>query len=282
MRMSNTMITTWMACPLQARFRYVDRLPTKKTSRMTFGICAHQALEFYNNTGDIDRAINLFLDLWDNPEKANAVPEIWPKGTTHGGFRSKGIALLEAYHEKQGWEKRIILAQEHRFLVPIGEHELQGVVDLLEVKKSGRGKPTVKIVDYKTGSKQPYKNTLRLNTQFTIYDYASRQPEFWLGNGEGFPPIAPNAEELWETYKDVPRRAIYFHLLGCKEIDAGERDEADFMRLYRVIVEIARAREHEVYVPCLSADTCVFCDFTEPCGVKIPEREYSDDDDNWF
>lgn len=276
-----------MKCPLQARFKYIDKLPSKKTSRMTFGICAHQALELYNNTGDIDKAINLFLDLWDNPEKAKAVPEIWPKGTSHGGFRSKGIELLKTYHEKQGWEGRDIIAQEHRFLVPIGEHEVQGVVDLLELKKSGRGVPTLRIVDYKTGSKQPFKNTLRLNTQFTIYDYASRQPEFWFGNKADlnwYPPIAANADELWEEFKSIPRRGIYFHLLGCKEIDAGERDEMDFMRLYRVITEVARAVESEVFVPCLSGDTCVFCDYTEPCGVTIPDRDPSDDpdDETWF
>lgn len=282
MRVSNTMITTWMNCPLQAKFKYVDRLPTKKTSRMTFGICVHQALEDYNIRGDVERAVEIFLDLWDNPEKANAVPEIWPKGTTYGGFREKGIDLIRDYHERQGWESRHIVAQEHRFLVPIGAHELTGVVDLLELKKSARGKGTLRIVDYKTGSKQPYKNTLRLNTQFTIYDYASRQPEFWLGNGPDFAPIAPNAEELWEKLKDIPRRGIYFHLLGSKEIDAGERDDADFMRLYRVIEEVVKAVEHEVYVPDLSAETCVFCDFTDPCGVQIPEREYPDNDETWF
>jgi CRISPR/Cas system-associated exonuclease Cas4 (RecB family) len=287
MRVSNSMIETWMKCPLQARFRYLDKLPSKKTSRMTFGICVHAALEFYNNTGDVDKAVNMFLDYWDNPEKVKAVPEIWPKGTTAGGFRSKGIELIQTYHEQQGWGKRTILAQEHRFLVPIGEHEVQGVVDLLEVKKSARGVPTLRIVDYKTGSKKPYKNTLRLNTQFTIYDYASRQPEFWFGNKSDlnyYPPMPGDPEELWETYKNVPRRGVYFHLLGCVEVDAGERDEADFMRLYRVITEMSKAVENEVFVPCLSADSCVFCDYTEPCGVKIPEREHSENDDDigWF
>lgn len=282
MRVSNTLMETWMKCALMGRFKYVDRLPSKKTSRMTFGICVHSALEHYNITGNVETAVEIFLDLWDNPEKANAVPEIWPKGTTYGGFREKGIDLIRDYHAKQGWESREIVAQEHKFLVPIGEHELQGVVDLLELRKSGRGKNTLRIVDYKTGSKQPFKNTLRLNTQFTAYDYASRQPEFWLGNGPGYPPIAPNAEDLWEKHKDSPRRGIYFHLLGSKEIDAGERDDQDFMRLYRVICEIAKAVEHEVYVPTLSADSCVFCDYTEPCGVKIPEREYPDNDETWF
>lgn len=281
MRMSASRMGMWMKCSLMAKFRYVDHLPTKRTSRMTFGICVHAALEQYNIDGDGPAAVALFTDLWDNPEKINATPEVWPKGTTHGGFREKGIEVIKTYHEKQGWESRIILAQEHKFLVPMGKHELQGVVDLLEIRKSGRGKNVLRIVDYKTGSKQPYKTDLRLNLQFTIYDYASRQKEFWVGNGPDYPPLAPNGEELWEKYKDMPRRGIYFHLLGCKEIDAGERDEIDFMRLYRAVSEIARADELKVYVPCISGETCHFCDFTEPCGVRIPEQQYSDDE-NFF
>lgn len=270
-----------------ARFHYVDRLPTRKTSRMTFGICVHAALEGYNEDGNLEKAIALFEDLWDNPEKVDATPEIWPKGSpSHGGFRSKGIEMLKTYDEKQGWENREVLAQEHRFLVPIGDHEVTGVVDLLEVKKSGRGKSVLRIVDYKTGSKQPYATDLRLNTQFTIYDYASRQPEFWLGNpkaedGEKFQPIAPNAQELFERFKSVSRRGIWFQLLSCKEIDAGPRDEADFMRLYRAITEISRAMEHNVYVPCISGDSCFFCDYTEPCGVPITIRT-DERDDSFF
>lgn len=285
MRVSNTMVQTWMSCALQAKFKYKDHLPTKRTSRMTFGIVVHATLEHYNITGDIDSALAMFEDLWDNPEKVNAEIEIWPPGTTHGGFRQKGLEMLRSYHDKNSWDDRIILAQEHKFLVPFGEHELTGVVDLLEMRKSGRGKNTVRIVDYKTGSKKPYKNTLRLNTQFTIYDYASRQPEFWLGNKHDFnkyPPIASNAREAMEAYGKLPRRGIYFHLLGGSEIDVGPREDADFMRLYRVVKEISRAWEQEIFVPTLSGDSCVFCDFTEPCGIKIPEREYPDDDEAWF
>lgn len=282
MRMSASKLDTWMKCPLQAKFKYRDHLPTKRTSRMSFGVVAHAALEQYNLHGDVDKAIALFRYLWDNPETIGAEVEIWLKGTSHPVFMEKGIELLKNYHSQQGWDKRVIIAQEHRFLVPMGVHELTGIVDLIEVRKSGRGKAVVRVVDYKTGSKQPYKNTLRLNCQFTIYDYASRQPEFWLGNGTDFPPISNNAEAQWKAYKDLPRRSIWFHLLTCKEIDAGERDEQDFMRLYRAIKEIDKAWEADIFVPDISADNCVFCDFTEPCGVKIPEREYSEDDQTWF
>lgn len=284
MRMSASRLDTWNRCSLQAKFKYEEKLPTRKTSRMTFGNCVHAALEYYNTSGDVDGAVGMFEDYWENPEKIDAVPDIWPKGTTYHGFYEKGVEMLRTYHEKQGWADRIIIAQEHKFLVPMGRHELMGYVDLIEVKKSARGKAVVRIIDYKTGARQPFKPELALNQQFTMYTYSSLQPEFWLGNGPDFPPIAPNAEEMWEKYKDTPRRAIWFHLMTCKEVDAGDRDEKDYMRLYRMITEIEKAIENDVHVPCISGDSCMLCDFTVPCGVTIPPRDQkvSDDDEHWI
>lgn len=282
MRVSASLLEMWMTCSLKAKFRYIDHYPTKRTSYMVFGIVCHAALEHYNEHGDIKAALKLFEELWDDPSKINVEIEIWPKGTTMGGMRERGMELLKSYHEKERWDPKTIIAQEHKFLVPMGVHELTGVVDLLEIRKSGRGKEVLRVVDYKTSKRQPpSKDTLRLNTQFTAYSFATLQKEFWLGNGPDYPPIAPNAEELWERVQGLPRRNIWYHLNTGKEIDAGQREDADYLRMYRAVTEIARAVEYEVYVPDISADNCLYCDFQKPCGVEI-KREYDDNDENFF
>lgn len=277
MRISASLLKTWMGCPLQARFKYVDHLPDVSNAKTAFGSCVHHALEHYNQTGDVERSIEIFKDVWDDPAKIGAEFAWWPKFTTFAGLRNRGIEVLREYHEKQKWENRLVLGAEHRFRVPFGEHELVGIVDLLEMKKSGRGKNTLRIVDYKTNAKAPSIGELRVNVQFTAYHYASMQPEFWLGNGPDHPPV-PDGQNLWDRLQDAPRRAYWYHLMTNKEIDAGERDDADFMRLYRVATEISRALEHQVFVPNISGDTCVFCPYTEPCGLPIPKADRDDDD----
>lgn len=265
-----------MSCQLKAKFKYVDKLPDKKTSRMFLGIACHEALDWLNHqdTLDVDGAIDVFTASWDD-----AFPqiEIWFRGDTFEGLRSAGIAMLREHCEKLEWNNRIVIGSEHRFLVPFGKHEITGAVDLIEVRKSGRGKDVLRLVDYKTASKKPYKNVLFLNTQMTLYHYASMHPQFWFGNEEDygqFPPLYTKdqtTEELWERYQPPhARRTIWFHLRDGKEIDCGPREQSDFMRTYRAVSEISRAMEHEVFVPNISAESCTFCPYTEPCGVTIP------------
>lgn len=278
-RLSASRLSTWMTCPLQAKFQYIDRLPRKQNASASFGSCMHHALDVYTRTHDVEGAVATFKDVWTNPEKLGVTPETWPQRQTFGGLMARGLDMLRDYHEKLKWENREVIATEHKFLVPFGEFELTGAVDLLEVKKDSKGKPTLRIVDFKTNQRAPFISNLRLNIQFTIYDYASRQPEFWAGNGPDFPGI-PNGEWLMEINKDLPRRGVWYGLLQSKEYDAGPRDDADFLRLYRVAREMKKALEHDVYVPNISGDSCTFCPFTKPCQLPIEPRTYNPEDES--
>lgn len=278
---SASQLSTWMTCPLQAKFQYVDRLPTRQHASATFGSCIHAALEHYNQTRNVDKSIEIFKDLWKNPEKIGSVPDMWAKGTSFGSFMERGPQMLLEYHEKCKWESRTVLQTEHKFMVPFGEHHLRGFVDLLEIRKSARGVPTLRIVDYKTSKKQPFRTDLLLNIQFSVYVFASLQPEFWLGNGPDYPKL-PDGDRLWEEMQDVPRRAVWYHLMTHKEIDAGPRDDTDFMRLYRVASEVSRAHEAKVFVPKISEGTCGWCSFTEPCGIPLTAEVDKEEDEAWF
>lgn len=274
MRVSASMLSKWMTCPLQAKFHYIDKIPSRKTSAMVFGNVVHFALEHYHHHKDVDEAVEMFKKAWDDPSELDLNIEVWMRRTSAGSYREKGITLIRDFHERYSRESRTLLASEHPFKVPIGEHEITGYVDFLEVVKSGKGGQLLRIVDLKTGAKQPYFDALRNNIQFTIYDYASRQPEFWLGypGDETFTGF-PNGGEMWDKYRNAKRMGVWWHLSGDKEINVGEREQADFDRLYRVIDEVTRAIEHEVYVPNISGDSCVWCDHTVECGLTIPSSE---------
>lgn len=279
MKVSISTLKTWMSCPLQARFKEVERRPYKQNAKASFGVCIHEALEQYNNHGDVDRAIDRFLETWDDPSILNVVPEVWPKYTSYGKLREKGIQVLRLYDEKNKWENRQIITQEHRFCVPIGDHLLSGIVDVVEAKRSGRGARSLRIVDYKTNSKAPTKMQLAMDIQFTAYVYASLQPEFWLGNPEETARSSqdylavPNGSMYMEAFHNVDRRAVWHDLWNNKEIDAGRRDDMDFLRLYRCITEVANAIEKEVYVPNISGDSCTWCDYTDLCSAVGPIRD---------
>lgn len=276
-----------MNCPLAGHLKYDQALPVYgNNAKGVFGKCIHAALEHYNNTGDIAAAIVIFNDLWANPEKVGAPIDtlVWPNRMSFGGLKERGLEILRSSHDRMNLQKRDVVAVEHPFLVPFGRHELNGIVDLVEVRKSGRGKNLLRVCDYKSATKQPNYGELFLDIQFTIYVYASLQPEFWFGV-EGNPdfPALPNAKWLHEMYFDLTRRPIWVHLWNNKEIDAGPRDDEDFMRLYRLCDEVERAVTHEVYVPKVG-EHCTICDFRDNgCPVTIPTREeVAAQDDAWL
>ena len=279
MRLSASRMQTWMTCPLQAKFQYIDHLPRSQSAAATFGSCVHKGLEVLCLTGKVDNAIAVFKDRWTNPERYNIAPETWPKGTTFGSYMGKGIAAIQAYHDKNKWMKHTLIASEHGFVVPFGDFELTGYVDMLDFAKDKSGRETVRITDFKTNARAPWVGALRLNIQFSIYDYASRQPEFWTGSGPDFPGI-PNGEWLYETSKDMPRHNSWYGVMQGKEWDAGERDENDYLRLYRVAKEIEKAIEHDVFVPNISGDSCRFCPFIDPCKLPFDPRTDQEEEGN--
>lgn len=268
MRMSASRMKTWMSCPLQAKFKYVDGLPQPENSSGLFGKAVHSALEAYNKSDDVERAIATFERQWED-----ATPKIeeWTRGTTFGGLRERGIKMVTGYHDLARWEDRTVVATEHKFLVPFGPYELFGFVDLVELRRNNAGEQEIHVVDYKTNKKKPYVNNLHLDVQFTVYVFAAMQPEFWLGGGE-YPALCD--EELWrDNLSHLRVRPLWYHLETNQNIDAGLRDDADFMRLYRCCDEIHRASEANVYVPNISGDSCGFCPYKKPCGLPLPVRD---------
>lgn len=271
MRFSASKLKTWMKCPMQAHLHYDLKLdsPTNN-AKAVFGTIIHACLEHYNHTGDVGVAIATFKDLWGNPEKVGAPVETlwWPKMTSFMSLRTRGIDLLTKFHAQCEWDKRTVVATEHPFLVPFGEHELTGYVDLLEVRLSGKGKQLLRVCDYKTASRRPNMAELALDIQFTVYMWAVQQREFWFGDGTPDFPSIENAEWAWELYSQLPARAIWVHLWDHRDIDAGPRVDADFLRMYRVCTEIEKADRLQVHVPSIG-DACLFCDYKEPCAMQV-------------
>ena len=273
MQFNASQMRVWMTCALQAKFQYEDQLPRLQNAKASFGTCIHKALEQYNNDGNVQVAINSFKEWWAHPELLGVKPDVWPKYTTYNGLRERGIEILTEYHEKLKWDGRTVIATEHPFKVPFGDHELSGVVDLLELRRAGNGHLTLRVVDYKTNTKQPSFVMLRFDIQFTAYMYATEQPEFWTGHpGTKYVGI-PDGENLYERLKKTKRKAIWYHLWTNKEIDAGERDDGDYERLYRLADEIDKAKEASLYIPTINADNCLYCPYTDQCRFVLPVKQ---------
>jgi len=261
MRYSASMMSTWMRCPQQAKFKSVLKLPESQHAKTTYGTCVHEALELLNKTGDIEKAVARFKETWDDPTILDAEIDVWPQNLSWGSLNERGVSAIRRYHDDNKWETRKILASEHRFLVPFGKHTLSGIIDNLEITGAGANKE-LRIIDYKTSSYVPTFLELRSNTQFSCYFWATHQPEFWEN--------IPDGEKLFESLKNTKRRGVWYSLWNHRTVDVGPRNDLDYERLYRVMLEIERALEADVYMPNLSAESCMYCSYIDLCAVTIP------------
>lgn len=274
MKFNPSLIKNWMGCPLQQKLSQTPigkTLPRLTSGNMAYGTAVHAALEAFNEGSTLEEATEFFITIWDNPKLVdNEVDYYYPR-TSYGQFREKGIEVIKDYAESREWDAREVIATEHRFCVPFGEHTLSGIVDYLEYESVT---DTMYIIDLKTG-KRPSADQLAMDVQFTSYLYAPSQIEFWIGNPEEGERYAgfENGEELYEKYRNSTYVGIWYDLRNNKEYRVAPRTDQDFKRLYYCCESIASAVEHDVYVPDISADTCKWCDYKSICPSYIEPNE---------
>lgn len=259
MRLSSSGLKTWGACALQAKYHYVDKLPEQQSAASTFGTCVHDAIELFLVCRDVDEAVERFLHVWDHPEVLDIVPDFYFRRTSFGYYRERGMEMVRAYAAEFDFNSIEILAIEHPFHLEFGEHQLSGFIDILQIKNG-----VLQIVDLKSGQ-PPVKADLRLDVQFTVYCYASMQEEFW--------DTIPNGPELFKRFDGEQRDMIWWDLRNKKPLNAGERHEGDFRRMYHATEQVAKALEHEVFVPTITGATCGFCSYKDVCEAYSPVPE---------
>lgn len=255
-------------------------------SRTVYGTVVHhalQTLERLHAEGDpkaLDVAVATFTYYWNpehlpelglDPAHAELVHGIdeWLPRDTYGGLRNRGIRALEDYfHGMLKDDQDPLLALELNFEVPVdlgvhGQHVLTGTVDRLALRRHA-GKPYVSIEDFKTG-KQPV--FLRYHTQWTVYSYASLQPEFWRE--------FPDGEQRCQSYGNWARRGWWIDMRENKRKDCGWRAQADYDRLFVALAEYVRAVDADIYPLTMTGETCLHCDFRNGIcgGVPVPAED---------
>lgn len=266
MKISASVLKGWMTCSLQGKFNYVDKIPQGSGSAAVFGSAVHEAIDAFHKGKTEEEAVVIFKDYMNSNE-----PDYWNRMTSFTGYMDQGPKMIHEYIDQRKWATDDIFASEKRFLVNFGEHQLSGIVDYMALAHDWS---ELRVVDLKSG-KRPIMDALHLNIQMTIYHYASTQKEFWCGHPDdpekysGF----ENGEELFEHFKSVPRKVYWYDLKKNEAIFVGDRTMKDYARLYRLVEQIDRAINLEVFVPTIDENSCVWCPYQEICPVYFTQDE---------
>jgi len=177
---SHSRLSTFETCPLQYRFRYVDRIPREEVSVESFlGTSIHAALErLYGCAREgrvppLEEVLAEFTAGW----RQAYLPHVRIRRTRYTGedYRLQGEAILARYfRDHHPFDEDVTLGLEERIeadLAPGGEYRFAGVIDRLARDQDG----TLVIHDYKTSSFLPGVEKLRGDRQLPLYQIAIQQ-----------------------------------------------------------------------------------------------------------
>lgn len=258
-----SLLKTWQTCPEKLRLEMAGH-PRQQSGALTFGTIIHACVEILE-TRSLDEAQDAFEHWWAEPTTLDPSLKIdyYLRGTNWKKYRANGKRILEEWAAIHSWNTDAVLAREFTFDVPIGDgHILHGTIDRLAVRNGPEG-PTIVVSDYKTSRKEPTYDWLEDDLQFTSYLYATLRPEFWATFSDG--------EERFERYKNYRRFGEWIQLLGPKVKAAGTRSQAQYNRLIRMVNQLARSVDADIYVPTISGESCKWCDFRQSCGLEEVE-----------
>ena len=248
---SNSRLGSFEKCPLQYRYRYIDRI-----KRDVFGIEAfmgnrvHEALEFLytevgrKHTPKVGAVVAHYHERWAaeyHPEKVRIV-----RGHLHAeDYRLEGENCVRYfYDEETPFDQAETLGLEAKFqfaLDPNGRYAVMGFIDRLA--RTGPG--VYEVHDYKTGASRPSDEDLRRDRQLSLYQMAVK-----------------------DKYPDATEVRLVWHYLQLRENRVSSRTEAELeahrKQAIRLIDTIEAARDY----PARESALCRWCEYRDICPTQ--------------
>ncbi len=266
---SHSRLSSYEKCPLQYRYRYIDRIKRDTQSIEAFmGNRVHDVLEklyrdlLMSRRPSLDELLAVYRRVWRDhwSEKITIVK----KEYSADHYRQVGERCLVGYYRRYepfdggqtlGLEDRVELS-----LDPSGRYQLQGYIDRLA--RAGDG--VYEIHDYKTGAGSlPSESDLRRDRQLTLYQMA--------------------VERRFPDARDI--RLVWHYLVFDQELrSARTPDEVETHRR-QTIGLIDTIEETRTFPPRESA-LCRWCEYRDICPVqkhlvkieKLEPNPYLNDD----
>lgn len=268
---------------------------TARGSVLHFAFQTLQKLRHEGREDALAVALATFEHYWDPnhiQEVTEGPVEIWIGHDTWGGLLARSLDSLRAADRWLQTEKSVLLGLEHSFDVPIvidgEEHTLHGTVDRLNLRMVN-ARPVIGIDDLKGYRQQKF--GLDWATQWTLYSFASLQPEFWEpfytddAIVEGFAEVVDRIDKRGMAIHESPSRGdkpllprrgrLFWAWNGFVVQDVGWRTDAHYARLRAHLREYIGAVRAGVYPLNVDAHICTFCPFSKGiCGGEpLPARQ---------
>ncbi len=253
---SHSRLSAFENCPLQYRFRYIDRIRTEFESIEAFmGKKVHETLEdLYSDLdrargGGVEGAVGAFHRLWERG-LTPAVQVIRPDMMADD-YRAIGERCLRTFWEENypfridpgtiiGLELKVDIALDRA-----RQYRMMGYVD--RAQHAGPG--IIEIHDYKTSASLPREGSLQYDRQLPLYEMGLRQR-------------FPETSEV---------RLIWHFLAHAKTfVEIRTREQLD--RIRKSCIALIQTVEKTRDFPSKKGPLCAWCSYQEICPEWKDEK----------
>lgn len=210
--LSYSQIETFNNCPLQYRYRYLQRIPVPASAAMTFGDTIHRTLkDFYQGIKEGQKLnqknlLEILNKNWSSLGYASKAHE--------QKMKKQAGKILEAFYQKFD-HKLVPKDLEQSFVIKVNpELKVGGKIDRVDQLKDGH----LEIIDYKTGKTWEQKDVDK-SLQMTVYALAAsdkgiydQKPEnliltfYFLDSGQKI-STQRTRQQLEEARKEILEKA---------------------------------------------------------------------------
>ena len=235
--LSFSQIDTFVTCPLQYRYRFIQRIPVPLSGAQTFGEVIHKTLNsFYRLV--LDGKKPRFEDLLQLL-KYHWLPFGYSSKAHEERMEKRGEKMLQSFFEKFYDPKILPKSLEQIFTVRLSPNlKIGGRIDRAD-EIGGK----LEVIDYKTG-KVPSEKEIKESLQMSIYALAATSPAIY----------GKKPEEV----------VLTFYFLEGPEKLSSQRTEAQLGEVKTKLERLAKEIENSPFSP-TPGPWCDFCDFRLIC-----------------
>jgi len=233
---SYSQLAAFEKCPLQYKFAFILKVPTRGKAVFSFGKTMHNTLDEFLKLSEKERIFEKLEKIYEK----NWIDEWYDSKSEKELYYKNGKRIIKEFYDQFTKNAPKILkiggqsALELPFNLKIGEHTLFGVIDRIDEEKDG-----VIIIDYKTGQSKD-KLDFDAKEQLLIYQIAAQ-----------------------EVLHLKPKQLSYYYLDDGKFASFLGSDQDIATQKAKIIEEIEKITNSE-FEP-TPGWQCQFCDFKDIC-----------------
>ncbi|MBL7159909.1 ATP-dependent helicase, partial [Candidatus Microgenomates bacterium] len=234
--LSFSQINTFNTCPLQYRYRYIQKIPVAPSAAQSFGISIHKTLnDFYQKVKKSEKPEEKeLIEILKN----NWLPLGYASKAHEQKIKIEAERMLKSFYSQINW-KIIPKSLEQLFAIRISSRlKIGGRIDRVDEKDGG-----LEIIDYKTGKVMKQKDVDQ-SLQMTVYALAAADKGIY-----GKDP------------KDI---VLTFHFLDTGEKISTKRTKDQLDQAKKELIEKAKEIASSKFKP-KSSRLCNFCDYKLIC-----------------